>query len=96
MDDDLFEYTDGEYLQCYDPDVDYEILDDNESYLENASQISSTSRTTTTEGTIIDNDYDIKEIFFDHAALSHAKSLAISNFEGPEQEETDIDWLAVD
>ncbi|CAG8534859.1 11493_t:CDS:2 [Dentiscutata erythropus] len=74
-------------------------LDNNESYLENVSEIPSTPKTTTAENTISDNDYAIKEFIFDKAALNHAKSLVTNSsedFEDLEQNELDIDWLALD
>ncbi|CAG8598741.1 4520_t:CDS:2, partial [Gigaspora rosea] len=55
MDNELLEHE--EYLEYQDPNFDYKILDDNESYLENIFEILSTPKTTTDE-CVTDNEYD--------------------------------------
>ncbi|CAG8602877.1 24908_t:CDS:2 [Cetraspora pellucida] len=71
----LLEYANKGYFECNDPNINYELLDDNESYLKNVSEIPSLPKTTTTESTISDNNYIIKEFIFDKAALNHARNL---------------------
>ncbi|CAG8843419.1 13395_t:CDS:1, partial [Racocetra persica] len=86
MDDEWLEYVSGGCLEYHDPDSDYEILDDNESYLENVSEIPSTPKTTTDESITTDNEHIINDIDFDEGALDHAASA----FEDFEQYESDI------
>ncbi|CAG8480772.1 25624_t:CDS:2 [Dentiscutata erythropus] len=89
------EFLDYEYFEYQDPDFDYEILDDNESYLENTSEIPSSPKTTTDESVTTDNEY-ANGFTFDERALSHAKNFAASSIEDLEQDEKDINWLTLD
>ncbi|CAG8651786.1 13509_t:CDS:2, partial [Ambispora gerdemannii] len=96
MDDEWLEYTNEECFEYHDPDIDYEILDDNESYLENVSEIP-TPKTITDESVTTDNEC-INDITFDKRALNHAKNFAASTLEdlALEQDERDINWLTLD
>ncbi|KAF0509736.1 hypothetical protein F8M41_018535 [Gigaspora margarita] len=92
MDNELLEYE--EYLEYQNSNFDYEILDDNESYLENISEILSTSKTTTNEY-VTDNEYD-SNFTFDKRALNHAKNFLVSSIENLEQDEKrDINWVNI-
>ncbi|CAG8557912.1 7640_t:CDS:2 [Racocetra persica] len=91
MNDKSFDY--GECLENYDPDIDYEILDHNESYLENTSEISSTPKTTTDESVMTDHEYASKDFTFDERALNHAKNFVISTTEHLEQDENNINAI---
>lgn len=90
MDDEWFDYANEGYFAYRDPDIDYEILDDNESYLENVSEIPSTPKTTTDESLTTDNEDIINDIAFDEEALNHAKTFASSTYEDLEQDESDV------
>ncbi|CAG8471943.1 25241_t:CDS:2 [Cetraspora pellucida] len=93
-----YQYTNEGCLEYHDPDIDYEILDDNKSYLENVSvsEIPSTSKTTTDESITTNNEHIINDIGFDKEALNHAKKFAASTLKNFEQYERDINWLALD
>ncbi|CAG8646353.1 6973_t:CDS:2, partial [Racocetra fulgida] len=94
MDTESFDH--GEGFEYCDPDVDYEILYDNESYLENTSKIPSTPKTTTDKSIMTDHEYASKDFAFDERALNHAKNFVISTIEHLEQDESDINWLTPD
>ncbi|CAG8436540.1 3174_t:CDS:2 [Scutellospora calospora] len=93
-----YRYINEEFLEYYDSDIDYEILDDNKSYLENVSisEIPSTPKTTTDESITTNNEHTINDIVFNEEALNHAKKFAVSILENFEQYERDINWLALD
>ncbi|CAG8629300.1 24513_t:CDS:2 [Dentiscutata erythropus] len=93
MDDELPEHA--EYLEYQDPDFDYEILDNNESYLENISEILSTPKTTTDES-VTDNEYD-GDFTFDERTLNYVKNFVASSIKILEQDgERDINWFMLD
>ncbi|CAG8583529.1 7613_t:CDS:1, partial [Scutellospora calospora] len=82
----LFDYE--EYLEYYDSDIDFEILNNNESYLDNISEILSTSKTTTNESVTTDHEYASKDFEFDKRALNYAKHFVISTIKYLEQDES--------
>ncbi|CAG8751045.1 26838_t:CDS:2, partial [Racocetra persica] len=86
-------HTVSKGLEYYDPDIDYEILDDNASYLENISEIPFTPKTTTDESVTTDYECASRDFAFDERALNHAKNFVISTIEHLEQDESDINWL---
>ncbi|CAG8766528.1 2183_t:CDS:1, partial [Racocetra persica] len=89
-----FDYE--ECLEYYDPDIDYKILDNNKSYLENISKILFTPKTTTDKSVMTDHEYTSKDFIFDKKALNHTKNFVISTTEHLEQDESDVNWLIPD
>jgi len=71
-----------------DPEHEYVILDEDYTYMDETSELSTPSTPTTDNGSIMDDNFVL-----DQTALKFARDFVISNF-NTELEESTIDWLS--